>query len=87
MDFLSGSYYDDLESRVNSAGGGLASRVSDLESRVNNIDDPIGSAGERLTENYNIVTTLLSNLVGAVNKTNKRVNEHDDIFKAKGWLT
>lgn len=85
MDFLEGSYFEDLESRV--GGSSLTDSVSDLESRIDDFCEPVGAAGERLTENYNIVTTLLSNLVGAVNKTNKRVNEHDDIFKAKGWLT
>lgn len=54
----------------------LTPRVSALELWRSNKSPSFGSALQtNLTTNYNILTTLLTNLVGAVNATNVRVNE------------
>lgn len=55
---------------------GFDSRITSLESWRSNKSLSLGSPlATNLTTNYNLVTTLLTNLVGAVNATNVRVNE------------
>lgn len=92
--FLNGSCNHDLESRINSLenngggnGNGLASRVNGLESRMDDMESSVDSQTSALSTTYDTATTILSALVGALNTTNAKVNQHDTVLAAKGWLS
>lgn len=90
LTFLDGSYQDGLEERISNGGGnnnGLSARVTDCESRLDNLESSEGSRTSDLPTNLNISTTLLGTLIGCVNNTNAKVNQHDDVLAAKGWLS